>query len=507
MRIRALVVLVVAGTLAAPAHAQVLLPSQDPFYAVPTGIAELPNGTILKSRPVTAYALAIPLKVNAWQLEYKSLDVHNRPTAMVATVMVPLAPWTGAGKRPLVSFQFAEDASDAKCAPSYALSAGALSLLTESNASTETLLMSQALARGWAVVAPDYEGPDSHFFAAPEEAHGVLDGIRAALAFRTAGFGAGTPTGMLGYSGGGYATSVAALLQPSYAPKLRLAGAAIGSPTEDVNAEIRAFSGSLGGGAIAMAIAALERAYPKEDLGQYLNAAGRQAVAQSAHTCLIEAAEQHPLARIESWEAQPNALELPAVQRFLRSISPLYMSGHPTVPVFEYHDAADEFAPLGPALATMAKWCARGATVDVHVSPGGEHITYEGGGLPLGLNYLAGRFAGQPAADTCPARVTKALRVAPRTIHVDRSGWITLRIQNPNSFRVTLVQLAVRGAGSDRLLARRAMITRIGAHSARKIRVRLSKRAAHRAQILLTDRAADGRTSTTSTHILLNRSR
>lgn len=386
----------------ARADALVPLPDRDPFYAVPAGIGGLPNGTILRTRAIAASAGGLPLAVHAWQLEYKSLDAHGRATAMVTTVMVPTAPWKGRGPRPLVSYQVAEDGADSKCAASYALHAGLASALTLSNAAAETSFIADVLNRGWAVVASDYEGPDSAFLAAPEEAHGVLDGIRAALRFTPAAFAARTPVGLIGYSGGGYATSVAALYQRGYAPHLHIAGAAIGSPTADIAAEITAFSGSFAGGAIAMGIAALDRAYPEAHLTRYLNAAGRRAVAASARDCLAQSAARFPFARVEQWEAAPGVLELPAVTAFLHSISPEFMPGHPSIPILLYQDANDELAPAPPALATMHEWCARGATVDIHLQPGGEHLEYEGQGLPVGLDYLDGRFAGTPPPSSCP---------------------------------------------------------------------------------------------------------
>jgi pimeloyl-ACP methyl ester carboxylesterase len=386
---------------ASAARAAMPPPSQDPFYDVPAKLGKLANGKVLKSREIEASAAGVPLQASAWQLQFKSLDAHNRPTAIVTTVLVPDVPWTGPGERPVVSYQTAEDSADSKCAVSYALSGGTDALQTESNAATETPNLEAPLSRGWAVVAPDYQGPHSAFLAAPEEAHGVLDSLRAAVAFKPAGFSRKTPLGIWGYSGGGYATSVAALFQPSYAPKLNIVGAAIGAPAVSVRAEIDAFSGSVAGGAIGMGIAALKRAYPEAHLGGYLSDAGRAAVAASAHDCLAEAAQRYPFESIEDLEARPGILDEPKLDAFLRSISPRYMPGHPEIPIFHYHDATDEFAPLDPALATMRRWCRRGSTVDVHVDPAGEHVAYLGVGAPLAISYLADRFAGVSAPSTC----------------------------------------------------------------------------------------------------------
>lgn len=404
MRVVLLLVAVLVLAVPAGASAAVPLPADDPFYVVPPikKLKPLRNGQVIKQRSVEATALSRPLPVIAWQLQFKSLDAHNRPTAMITTVMVPTVPWTGAGPRPVVSYQVAEDSADQKCAVSYALRGGLdAALNTQSNASSETNLIGQAIDQGWVVVASDYQGPHSAFFAQPEEAHGVLDGIRAARSFKPAGLARKAPIGLWGYSGGGYATSVAALAKRGYARKLNIVGAAIGAPTASVKAEVRAFSGTIGGGAIAMAIAALDRAYPEQDLPQYLNEAGRRAVAAAAHDCLIEAAERFPLARIEDWEAYPGAIDHPVLTKFLASISPQFDRRHPRMPVFLYHDRNDEFAPFEPAFDMVSRWCRRGTTVAVHVEPVSEHIAYQSIGAAKAIEYLTGRFAGTPPPRTC----------------------------------------------------------------------------------------------------------
>src|SRR5205807_4540963 len=121
----------------------------------------------------------------------------------------------------------------------------------------------------------------------------------------------------------------------------------------------------------------------------------------SAHDCLSEAGRRNPFARVEEWQATPNAIDAPALTSFLQSISPEFMPGHPTIPVLLYHDRTDEFAPIAPALDMVSKWCARGSRVQVHVEPVGEHIAYETLGAALAMSYLADRFAGAPAPSSC----------------------------------------------------------------------------------------------------------
>jgi Secretory lipase len=391
----------VALALASPAAADVPLPENDPFFAVPAQrkLTDVPNGRILDSRPVDVGALGVPLPVAAWQVKYKTIDVHGNPSAYVATVMVPDAPWTGGGPRPLVSYQTAEDGVGSKCAPSYALRAG---LAATSNSSPETIAMELALARGWAVVAPDYEGPRSEFLGAKGEARGVIDGVRATLRFSPAGFDRdGTPVGLIGYSGGALASTLAAQLQPRYAPHLRFAGVALGGVPADVGASLRAFSGSPFGGTLAMGLAAADRSYPQAHIEQYLNAAGRAALVASQRDCINDAVARYPGARIEQFAKDPNVFASRPVVALLHRMSPLWFRGTPRAPVYEYHAVLDELAPIGPARQLIARFCAAGVRVQHYEEPIGEHITLVATGYPAALDYLQDRFDGKPAPSTC----------------------------------------------------------------------------------------------------------
>src|SRR4051812_289358 len=92
---------------AAQASAAVPLPEDDPFFAVPPThkLEGKANGTVLKARPVEVSAVGAPIAATAWQVKYKTIDVHGDPSAYVATLMIPDAAWDGPGPRPLVSYQ------------------------------------------------------------------------------------------------------------------------------------------------------------------------------------------------------------------------------------------------------------------------------------------------------------------------------------------------------------------------------------------------------------------
>ena len=122
----AVALLLAAGASAATATRAETFPepADDPFYQPPPGFELQPHGAILRSRPIMALAYGVPLPVQAWQILTRSNDTKNRPVAVVATLMVPMAPYLGAGPRPLLSYQVAINSLGDQCIPSYSLRSG-----------------------------------------------------------------------------------------------------------------------------------------------------------------------------------------------------------------------------------------------------------------------------------------------------------------------------------------------------------------------------------------------
>ncbi|HSV38507.1 MAG TPA: lipase family protein, partial [Nocardioidaceae bacterium] len=133
---------------------------------------------------------------------------------------------------------------------------------------------------------------------------------------------------------------------------------------------------------------------------ELLTPSGVAMMLASSGDCINDAVARNPLQTIASMEAVPNALDVPRIKRLLNRNSPLYFPGAPRAPIYHYHASADEFAPLPPARKLTDKWCSEGVKVKRQVDVG-EHLTgvvvYS---LPA-LAYLADRFAGKPAPNSC----------------------------------------------------------------------------------------------------------
>jgi hypothetical protein len=372
---------------------------EDPFYAAPAGLAKAKPGTVLRSRPVKLAAFsALPQKVAAWQLLYRTTGRDGSPQAMVTTVVLPKGP---AKRRPLLSYQVAQDSSTARCAPSKVMreGSGLEGLINQA----ELLLIDAAAAKGWAVSIPDYEGPNGEFGAARQPGYAALDGVRAAESFRPLGLDTRTPVGLWGYSGGSLATGWAAEMQPSYAPELNVRGIATGGFVTDLRAALLKINGGFAAGLIPSALPGIMRAFPKTGavVNGVLNERGRQILAKAADQCVTVNVLSNPFLNVNDLTSRP----LPQILADSRVTADLKEAGlgrrTPTAPMYVYHAINDELIPVAGADATVKGYCARGASVTYERDMLSEHGSLAVTGAPAALHWLQGRLEGTSAARGC----------------------------------------------------------------------------------------------------------
>jgi hypothetical protein len=371
-----------------PVVAQVVPPADDPFYQPPPGFESAAPGTLLRSRSVTVTGLGVPFPVRSWQVLARSTDAKGRPVAVASTLMVPLTPYL-LGRRPLLSYQSAIDSLGDQCNPSYTLRTGT---------HAELALMSLALLKGWAVVNTDYQGPRNAYGAGPMEGHGVLDGIRAVEQLPGTGLsGAATPVGLWGYSGGGLATSWAAELQPGYAPGLNLKGIASGGTPADLGAAGRQMDGGPFSGLFIAAAVGVSREYP--EILSVINDAGHAMIERIGDMCVTEESASFAFRRLNEFTTVPDPLAEPVVAGVLAA----NMLGKvtPTAPVYLYHSVFDELIPFAGVEALRDTYCGGGGKVAFHADYASEHVVLAVTGAPTAVAYLADRFAGRPAPNSC----------------------------------------------------------------------------------------------------------
>jgi triacylglycerol lipase len=392
------------------------LPADDPFYLPPQGFEHAMPGTVLRSRDVElAFLGLVPQKLTATQLLYRSTDLNGLPQATVTTVVVPTERDAGSAT-PIVSYQCAIDAVAGRCFPSYALRRW--SKAVGAMAQFEFLLVSAALAEGWAVSIPDHEGPQGIWGAPHEPGYHVLDGLRAALNHDALNLSAESPIGLWGYSGGGLATAWASEVYSDYAPELNVVGAVLGSPVGDLGHTFRRLNGTLFSGLPALVVAALAHVYPDLDrvIADHVTDEGK-AILRSLEDMTTSGAVIR-MARKDMGTLVDQPLEQilgsPAVQHVFDSIK--LGTAAPSIPVLIVQAVHDELISVEVIDDLADLYSAGGTEVTYHRDMLSEHLLLHPLSAPMTLRWLRDRFAGRPLST-----------------HRTRTKWPTML--NPSTYR------------------------------------------------------------------------
>jgi alpha-beta hydrolase superfamily lysophospholipase len=393
-----------------------LLPDADPFYRPPAGFEHAAPGTVLASRDVElAFMGLIPQKFTATQLLYRSTDRNGVPEATVTTVLVP----TERGPEqvcPVVSYQCAIDAVASRCFPSYALRRGAFAV--GALPQFELLLITAALAEGWAVSVPDHEGTQGIWGAPYEPGYRVLDGVRAALGYEPLSLSPSAPIGLWGYSGGGLASAWAAEVAADYAPELTIAGAVLGSPVGDLGHTFRRLNGTFYSGLPAMVVAALSHTYPELDrvIQRHATTEGRALLAALEKMTTVRAILRMAHKDLDSYVDRPldEILDGPEVQFVFEDIK--LGKQAPTPPVLIVQAAHDSIVSVYDIDELAENYRAGGTAVIYHRDMFSEHMLLHPMSAPMALRWLRDRFAGQPLSE-----------------HKVRTTWPTLF--NPSTYK------------------------------------------------------------------------
>ncbi|WP_433681461.1 lipase family protein [Nocardia sp. CA-119907] len=395
----------VVGAGEPDASGKPLLPSADPFLRPPKGFASRPPGTILRSRRVELALFGlVPQQVSAWQLLYRSCDLHGAPEAAITTVLLPLDAEPDED-RPLLAFQTAMDAVAERCSPSYALRRGshALGSVTQ----FEWMLLANALRRGWAVSIADHEGPHGNFGAPREPGYRGLDGIRAALRFGPLGLRPDTRVAVWGYSGGGMASSWLVEMAPTYAPEIDIVGAVLGAPVGDPGQVFTRLNGGHYAGLPAIVVAALRRLYPAlaavfdsdcDAEGHRLIERAERATPFAAILGLINRDVGHHLTRpLEEVLAAPDLQAMLADLRLGHSI--------PTCPLLVVQPVHDQIIHMDGVDGQVERYRRGGAQVTYVRDRLSEHFSLLPLATPISLDWLSDRLAGQPVHEKSDSTV------------------------------------------------------------------------------------------------------
>ncbi|MEU2284485.1 lipase family protein [Streptomyces sp. NPDC013178] len=416
------------GTTAVPAAADpqtdavvsrgVTIPA---FYTPPASLPAADGALVRTERLPLALSLPGldgPLPGRATRLMYKSTDAGGRPMAVTGAYLEPTAAWKGSGPRPLVALAPGTMGQGDQCAASLGLERPLLLNGQTLSVGYENLAIYRLLARGIAVVVTDYAGLGAtdrlHTYVnRVDEAHAVLDAVRAARSLDGTSLTDDSRVALFGYSQGGGATAAAAELQPSYAPDVPLAGTYTGAAPADLVAVTRAIDGSDLAGALGWSVNGFLQSDPalKPIAEKHLNQAGQAALKDLSTMCVGDALLAYNSARSTAWTTDGRSLSdiiqaEPALKAFLadQRIGTL----RPASPVRVATGTADDLVPHAQTRQLAVAWCAKGADVTykpVVLLPLGRallnHVAPLLADQGAAISWLTDRLNGEPAPSNC----------------------------------------------------------------------------------------------------------
>lgn len=372
----------------------------DPLFdAWPADLAEHAPGDILQSRDVTAVAAPILLAPvrQVLQLKYRTTDAHGAPSYATASLVIPAAPWTGDGSRPVLVNNLPIDALGRDCTPGYTLAHG----INVSTSSSDYIPPTTQLAmlRGYAVLIPDHEGPRMAYAEPYVAGHAVLDAVRAVRALPSGEFTA-SRYALHGYSGGAIATRGAVALIDSYAPELAsvIVGAALGGVPADYEILAHSMNANLASGVFLAATFGVGRERP-EILARMNNLARWAAISPLKDTCAgVFALPGVLMLPIDLAADIPDPLHSDLAADIYRITRMPGMKS--AVPLYIYNGEQEFWVPAEGARNLFHDQCAMGVPA-VYRSVPGEHFIAAVAGYPGAMSWVDQRLRGIPAPNEC----------------------------------------------------------------------------------------------------------
>ncbi|WP_435737836.1 lipase family protein [Cellulosimicrobium sp. PMB13] len=370
------------------------VPRPDAFYDPPADVPSEP-GRLLRAEP---FSRAVPDGATAWRVLYTTTRDEDEPAVASGVVVLPdLA--DDAAPPPVVAWAHGTTGFARGCAPS---------ILDEPFESGAFYLLDDVLARGWALVAPDYTGlgaDSAHPYLVGEgEGRSVLDAVRAARELEDVSLG--EQTVVWGHSQGGHAALWTGQIAPGYAADVPLAGVAALAPASDLLALVEHLEAVPGGSIFASyVVQAYAAAYPDADPYDVVRPGARIVVHEMATRCLAEPGALVSVAESLAMD-QPLWTGDPTTGAFGERLAENVPTGPVAAPVLVAQGADDTLVVPSLQDAYVGTRCAQGQPVDYRRYEGADHVGLVAAGSPLVpdlLRWTEDRLAGTAPTPTCGA--------------------------------------------------------------------------------------------------------
>lgn len=353
-------------------------PTGDPFFdRWSPDLASMDPGRLIASRDVTWPAgllLTVPIS-SARQIKFATTDAVGLPSFGTATIVVPKAPWTRGGPRPILVNNIPIDSLGAACTPGV------------------------ALAHGYTVIIPDHQGPRMAYAEPTTAGHIVLDSLRAASHLDEKRYGA-SRIALTGYSGGAIATNGAVKLAASYAPDIapRIVGAALGGVPADFQMLVGSMNANLATGLFHAATFGIARERP-EMLTMANHFAQWLATSPLKNVCVIpEALAGQTFFPMQLMANDPDPFHSPIAERIYRVTK--MATTKSVVPLYIYQGTYEWWIPAAGARNLYREQCGLGANARYR-EVFGEHASGAILGFGEAVSWLDDRLEGKPARSGC----------------------------------------------------------------------------------------------------------
>lgn len=368
------------------------------FYVWDKLIPDRP-GTLLRQEPAPAqHLLAHAARVTRLLYSSRSGVGHGEPVVVSGELYLPTGQMPAAGW-PIVAWSHGTTGFADVCAPSW-----------RGRPERDTVYLDGWLAKGFAIVATDYEGlgtrGDHPYLLWRSEAHSILDSIRAVLS-GDVGVRLDNSIVLVGQSQGAGAGLGAAWLAPTYAPELNVRVAVLtGLVTSIATARTHNKSATysdptrMDAGFAMLRFAGTDHAlHPEAQLDSYLTPVGRIMLQTALHGCLHDLFDKARTLGLRDGRAM-----------FSRPIAPIdadmeshftLPDGRLTMPVFVGTGLADREAGTGGQYDAVHTMCAAGSHVDWMVYPGLTHGGAVNGSFRDSSAFVDKVFAGRLPPSNC----------------------------------------------------------------------------------------------------------
>lgn len=242
------------------------------------------------------------------------------------------------------------------------------------------------------------EGQRMRYLSGPSEAHSVIDATRAARNIPAAH--AGKRWVAFGHSQGGHSALFTNQLAKDYAPELDLLGTVVGAPAAELTKQFGPSDVIIPHMVELMALYGIAADHPSLDPDHYVAPAIAKNKAVFKTGCLNEIIGAFASYAL-SGMFPINPITTPPAAAIVKANDPGQVKA--STPIMLFEGTKDVYVVPARVASLYQRLCKLGQVTDYLELPGANHGTEQIQGRTQIASWIADRFAGKPAPNTCPA--------------------------------------------------------------------------------------------------------